>query len=237
MLLQTRCAGCDRAGAALCRTCRFALAGPPPARRTEWREGGVISALAFTGRVRDVLLGFKYRNRRQVGAHLAGIVVNRVLAAGVRPGVDVDAVTWAPTSRRRRRERGFDQAEVVARRVALQLGLPAQRLLERDDAGHEQTGLDRARRLHGPTFRARPGLARARVLLIDDVVTTGATLRAAADALYAAGAWTVVTAAVAATPDRVPAGGSVLTGPWQPAGAGGDVATGPRGDARVRRSA
>ena len=83
---------------ALCRTCRFALAGPAPRAVLGWAEGGVVAAVPFTGRVRDVILGFKYRNRRQLAGHLAGLLVNRLVAEGIRPGRDVDVVTWAPTS-------------------------------------------------------------------------------------------------------------------------------------------
>jgi predicted amidophosphoribosyltransferase len=159
----------------------------------------VIAAVPFAGRPRDVLLGFKYGNRRQLGHHLAGLLVNRVLAAGLGAN-DFDVVTWAPTSRQRRHRRGFDQAELVARRVALQLGIPCRRLLERDGASAAQTGLDRFERLHGPAFRARPSVAGQRVLVIDDVVTTGSTLRSADAALRAGGARSVQRAAVATTP-------------------------------------
>lgn len=161
--------------------------------------GDVIAAVPFAGRARDVLLGFKYRNRRQLAHHLAGLLVNRLLAAGIAPA-DLDVVTWAPTSRRRRRQRGFDQAEVVARRVALQLGVPCRRLLEREGSSTPQTGLDRATRLHGPSFRAAPSARGRRVLLIDDVVTTGSTLRSADHALRASGAADVQRAAIATTP-------------------------------------
>ena len=65
------------------------------------RGGDVVAALPFAGRPRDVLLGFKYGNRRQLAHHLAGLLVNRLLAEGVRPS-EVDVVTWAPTSRQRR---------------------------------------------------------------------------------------------------------------------------------------
>ncbi|MDW3216471.1 MAG: phosphoribosyltransferase family protein [Ilumatobacteraceae bacterium] len=222
MMFQTRCAGCDRAGAVLCRPCRFALAAPAGLPV----GGDVIAAVPFAGRARDVLLGFKYRNRRRLAHHFAGLLVNRLLAEGVRPH-DIDVVTWAPTSRRRRQQRGFDQAEVVARRLAAQLGLPCHRLLERDAASVAQTGLDRAARLHGPTFRSSPRAAGRRVLLIDDVVTTGSTLRSADRALADAGAVSVTRAAIATTPAlvhrtrssrparrRTPNHGVVVQGPW-----------------------
>jgi len=210
-VFSTRCAGCGAPGDALCRTCRFALVARHPAAGGGGRDGPVLAAVPFTGRVRDVLLGFKYANRRAVAGHLAGLLVNRLVAAGVLDhgdgGGGVDVVTWAPTSGRRRRGRGFDQAEVVARHVARQLGLPCRRLLERDAPDDPQTGKRRAGRLHGPVFRAHPNVPAARILVVDDVVTTGATLRAATAALEAAGAAAVVPAAIAATPGWSTQGG------------------------------
>ena len=195
MLLNSRCAGCHRAGPVLCRACRFALVSPPNMAHSH----DVVSAVPFAGRPRDVLLGFKYGNRRQLAHHFAGLLVNRLMHAGL-DGSDFDVVTWAPTSRAHRQRRGFDQAEVVARRVAAQLGVPCRRLLERDRSSVAQTGLARIERLHGPIFRPSPAVRGKRVLVIDDVVTTGSTLRSASAALRQGGAASVQRAAVATTP-------------------------------------
>lgn len=192
MIFSSHCAGCHRRGPVLCRTCRFALI----ARPAPGTPGGVVVATSYTGRVRDVLLGFKYHNRRSLAAHIAGILAGRI---GDRAD-EVDVVTWAPTSAHRRRERGFDQAELVARGVAAHLGVPCRRLLERVGTGAPQTGRSRRDRLSGPAFRVHPRAAGRSVLVVDDVVTTGATLSAADRALRAAGATGVLRAAVAATP-------------------------------------
>ncbi|MBA3606591.1 MAG: ComF family protein [Acidimicrobiia bacterium] len=197
MILSSCCAGCGAPGPTLCRPCRFALVARPPTDELGGGFDGVLVAAPFSGRVRDVLLGLKYRNRRPVARHLAGLVVNRVAAAGV----PVDVVTWAPTSARRRRHRGFDQAELVARHVARQLGVPCRRLLEREAAATPQTGRSRQDRLRAPRFRAHPRTPGGHVLVVDDVMTTGATLRAAAAALRDGGAVDVTCAAVAATPE------------------------------------
>ena len=88
-VLTVRCAGCDAPGAPICRSCRFALLATPP------RRPGVLVAVPFTGRARQVVLGFKFHNRRAVAGHLAGLVRRRLEQVGVRPGIDVDVVTWA----------------------------------------------------------------------------------------------------------------------------------------------
>ena len=208
VVLPARCAGCDRPGVSLCSRCRCALVGATGIGEASVRQAlsgprGTLVAMSYSGAARQVILGLKYRNRRVLARYLAGLLVNRIVQAGLRPGIDLDVVTWAPTSPARRRRRGYDHAELVARQVAAQLGLPARRLLQRDRHCGPQTGLGRAERLHGPRFAVSPRAVSARVLVVDDVVTTGATLDGARNALKRAGAGRVIIAAVAATPSAI----------------------------------
>ncbi len=190
MLFSTHCAGCNEPGSLLCHRCRFALAAAPA--RTA--APGVHAALPFDGVARQVVLGLKYRNRRGVARSLARLMVSRLRLGGF------DLVTWAPTSAAHARERGFDQAELLARAVAREMRVPCRRMLYRAHGSTPQTGRSRAERLHGPEFRARPSASRLRVLVVDDVVTTGATLASAREALLHAGVGEVVCMAAAATP-------------------------------------
>jgi len=107
-------------------------------------------------------------------------------------------VTWTPTSSERRRRRGFDQAELLARAVARRRRLPVRRLLVRRP-GSAQAGRAAGERWGHPGFSVR-GEAPPAVLLIDDVVTTGATLAAAAQALRGAGTQVVHGLVVARAP-------------------------------------
>lgn len=165
-------------------------------RETHDPSQPIVSALPYEGDIRRRVVDMKYRGRRSFARELA-----RHLADAVRNDENghVDVVTWAPTSSSRRRRRGFDQAAVIARHVARELGVPCRRLLVRESRA-AQTGRSRVARLAGPRFRALHTRRPRRVLVVDDVVTTGATLRAAAHALTASGWGDVTLAAVASTP-------------------------------------
>jgi predicted amidophosphoribosyltransferase len=142
-----------------------------------------LALVAYDDIVAPLVASLKFRRVRSAVPWIADAMVHRLTAAGEHPGV----VTWVPASRRGRRRRGYDQGEVLARAVAHRLGAGAHRLLVRRDT-HNQTGHDRAQRLDGPRLVvSRHPVARtiagARVLVVDDVVTTGASFAAAGMAL------------------------------------------------------
>jgi predicted amidophosphoribosyltransferase len=161
----------------------------PPAGVDAW-----AAAFAYRGVGRELVARVKYRNARAVVPWLAAAMAEAARAHGL----EASAVCWAPTTGHHRRARGFDPAEILARAVARELGLRCARLLDRRP-GPPQTGLTAAARRVGPHFVARRG-APSRVLLVDDVATTGATLAAAAAALRLAGARHVVAVTAARTP-------------------------------------
>jgi competence protein ComFC len=143
---------------------------------------------------RELVLGLKYGRKRANARLLADIVVESVNWSDFI----VDVVTWAPTTVSHQHERGMDHAELIARHVGVLLELPIKRLLRRVNA-ISQTGLDRDERLMSPEFVARPLGRHRNVLIIDDVVTTGATFRAATQALVSVGALSVVCVAPSRT--------------------------------------
>ena len=154
---------------------------------------------AYAGTLRELIHLFKYGGMRRLARPLGDL-----LAAALPRDRQFDAVTAVPLHWRKRWRRGFNQSELLARVIARRRGIPLIRALRRGSATPAQAGLSHAQRRENvaAAFRARRGVAGLRILLIDDVMTTGATAGACARALKKAGAQSVSLAALARV-DRV----------------------------------
>lgn len=191
-------------------SCSACVAGIPADRVDAGSLASPVWALgSYAGEAGRLVRALKYANvRAPVGALGSALAALASLASQASqtdqvaepgPGADYDVVTWVPTTVGRRAQRGFDQAELLARSTARGLGVRSRRLLLRAP-GPGQTSLPGQERRSGPVLRARRVPVGARILLVDDVVTTGTSLATASDALLAAGARSVRSVVVAATP-------------------------------------
>ncbi len=146
---------------------------------------------------------FKFGGRQGYAAEYG-----KALAESVRlflPGA-YDCIAWMPVSAQRRKERGYDQAELLARALAAEVGKPVRSLLVKVRDNPPQSSLDgRARRDNvAGAYAPAPGAEAAglRVLLVDDILTTGSTLEEGSRTLREAGAAQVVAAALCRTPEQ-----------------------------------
>ncbi len=208
LALPASCAGCGLEGPPLCRTCRPGAevrvplppgvplglsAGPPdPLVQLEW-------CAPYAGVMRSALHALKYAGERRLAVPLGAALAARWRQAGALG----DVLVPVPVHVTRRRERGYDQAELLAQAAAASLDLPMIPALARVRATTPQYRLDRRRRAVNvaDAFGVRAGYGAAvaghAVVLVDDVVTTGATLAASAEALLRAGAVAVAAMTVA----------------------------------------
>jgi ComF family protein len=201
-VLPVECAGCGLDDVALCDTCRDALLPQPVEQRFDGFR--VRSGLVYDGAVARVIRSLKEDGRTSLARPLAA-ALQAAAASWDLPGAVMVPV---PTSAAAMRRRGYRVAELLAHRAGWQpqrLLRPARRTADQRELGRTA----RAVNVEG-SMRALGGEG-ARVLLVDDVVTTGATLREAARALRTGGAEVLGAVTVAATPRRSLGGGD--TGP------------------------
>jgi ComF family protein len=194
LIYPERCVVCGWAGGLICAPCRSRLEGYPPAPTPAGLDAMTVAWL-YGDEARQAIHALKYRRQRRVALALADAM------AGCLPAPPSAALIPVPLHPRRMAERGFNQAEELARRLGWRWRMPvcAQGLMRGRATGH-QARLGRQARQENVAgafvWRARRPPP-ARVLLVDDVLTTGATLVACADALRAAGSREVRAVALA----------------------------------------
>ena len=149
---------------------------------------------AYEGTLRKLIHLFKYNGMRGLDKPLGNL-----LAAAMPRDRQFDAVIPVPLHWRRRWQRGFNQSELLGKVIARRRGIPLVKALRRGAATRAQAGLSNAQRRENVAgaFRARRRLAGLRVLLVDYVMTTGATAGACARALKKAGARSVAVLSLA----------------------------------------
>jgi ComF family protein len=198
------CAGLVARGELLCRGCRLALhrLAAEPVRLAGVR---VWAPVAYSGPARDLVRALKFRG----AVHVADAMAAQIVANAPEPLPELDSAAGRPTlvpvplHPRRLRSRGYNQAAAIADALSRRTSIPLTDCLARTGLSITQMGRNRAERKSGPVGSIDVvGIAPPRVLLVDDVVTTGATLAACREALAAAGSLEIAAVTFARTIGR-----------------------------------
>lgn len=184
----------------VCRKCRAALpeVDAPIKRGAYFRR--CYALYYYEELVADSVRRYKFGGMQQYSRAYGRLLAMRLL----REHVSFDVLTWVPISKRRRKKRGYDQAHLLAKETAKQLGVPCvptlMKLRDNPPQSRSKDASERRGNVRGVYKAYRPDtFSDKRVLLIDDVITTGSTLSEAAAVLRMAGAASVECAVLAAT--------------------------------------
>ena len=216
LIFPARCIGCRGRGSWLCVSCQAKLT-PLPAEHCKvcalpvqgvlscsacWRDPPAFDSLTcgflFEGIIRDAIHRLKYRGERHLATPIMQALLKRVEVKD-----DVDAIVPIPLHAQRLQQRGYNQSALLAQSLSAVLNVPVvEEYLSRVRDTTPQVSLPAARRrenVHN-AFRVASRVEGSRILLVDDVATTGSTLRAAASALKRAGATRVDALIIARAP-------------------------------------
>ena len=194
-----KCAFCGRVGAhGVCAACERSLPYAEKPLREGAGFGRCAAPLKYEGAVREAILRFKFHGVQSAAEGFGPILAQ---CAAEELGGAFDVVTWAPVSDKRRKQRGYDQAELLALATAKAWDAKPARMLRKTRDNPPQSGLgapERRGNVIGVYEAANvERVKNARILLIDDILTTGSTLSECARVLKDAGAESVVCACLA----------------------------------------
>lgn len=183
----------------LCRRCRMDQPEYHYGRKKVSHIADLTAVWMYEGNVRRSIQRYKFNGARHYGEAYGRLLAMRIQ----RDLPEADMITWVPISGRRLRKRGYDQVQLLARAVGPELGIPVEPLLEKIRDNRANSGLKtpaerRANVLGVYKAVGQEHFRGKRVMLLDDIVTTGATASECARVLLSAGAEEVIFAAVAA---------------------------------------
>ena len=183
----------------LCRDCRTDTEEHPKGKLKLQFIDSWAAVWYYKGYVRHCLLRYKFHRARNLAQPLGRLLAMKLIST---EEPEVDVVTWVPISRLRRFVRGYDQDELLAKAVAAELNLPCRPLLTKIRHNRTQSGIRgyakrRANVLGVYRCAAPEQTVNQRILLVDDILTTGATLSECARVLLTAGAKEIHCAVVA----------------------------------------
>ena len=203
LLYPRRCTFCHclmRSEGGVCADCRKKLpyTGELGREQKFSHVARCVSPLYYEGDVRASLHRYKFGNLTGYAAEYTDLLLKCLDESAVT----CDSITWVPLSRRRLRKRGYDQARLLAEEISRRSGVPCEPMLKklRDNPAQSRTGNAERRRANVAGIYACPDEALVkdkRVLLVDDIVTTGATLSECARVLKQSGAKLVCAVTVA----------------------------------------
>ncbi|CAN5282461.1 ComF family protein [soil metagenome] len=191
LIMPVACAGCARPDRSLCDSCR-ALLVPTPVSRDLASAVPCLTVLRYEAEVRTIVLAYKEHPRPGLARALAP-----AMESLLRSAPDNAEVIAVPQSRSAFRRRGFDPVDAVVRAAGYR---PARVLRVAASAAQKTLGVDERAANRAGSMRSRRSLAGRRFVVVDDVLTTGATLREAVRAVREAGGKVVFSGALAFTP-------------------------------------